>query len=130
MEEISKKFAPYEISIKLEEKGFDGLCIGYYRKHNQQLLFNERGFRTFSSDTYTIDAPLWQDVVDWFREKYNTHIYIAPLIIETAGKSGHRYSFSVDNFNNNKECSDETPLGYLTYYEALNKAIEVSFKLI
>ncbi len=121
-------FVPYELAVKLKEKEFKGTTINSTYYHIKYKTLHDYSY--FSAFENMLHAPIYQQVIDWVREKYNTHIYVSPIIIQTGGKSGHRYSFSVENFNNNKECFDETPLGYLTYYEALNKAIEESLKLI
>lgn len=54
-------FVPYEIALQLKEKGFNEDCFGCYYKDKTFAYHPD-------SDVY-VDAPLYQQVIDWFREK-------------------------------------------------------------
>ncbi len=88
---MEKEFVTYEIAVKLKELGFqedcfkiieveDGIeriCVddsySKYRNNtgDKQLYFKNR-FN--SGGEYYIAIPLWQQVIDWFREKYKIRI--------------------------------------------------------
>lgn len=106
---MKQLFLPYELAVIAKEKGFDEECFGYYL---QEILHikPKYGFGNI------LNAPLYQQIVDWFREKHNIWIYIT---------FGSEYlSVWKIKGNGNKE-------GYeVDYYKAFNKAIEESFKLI
>lgn len=143
MRNIKELFVPYEIAVKAKEKGFNELCIGaYYQKNNS----NEKV--TFEPDTdknptnnYThyfdgvrnsdtkdsfaiyemVTAPLYQQLVDWLRERCSTRMRIT----EELGKG----TFGMYCFSVRSEYPTILAEGK-TYYEALNKALEEALKLI
>ena len=69
---MKEQFVTYEIALKLKELGFDEECCALYRHEH---LFNTLGFEKINSDKQSvIAAPLWQQAIDWFRERYNLHL--------------------------------------------------------
>ena len=148
MSEIKDLFVPYEIALQLKEKGFDEPCFGiflneysnnpgYLYSREERNICNEEideegniigVFVTYSNskifEQYTT-APLYQQVIDWFREIHKldiSHTVGFPL----------SYSFHVQdldreqkywNFNGPEQVHKH-------YYEGLNKAIEEALKLI
>lgn len=123
-------FIPYKLAVIAKEKGFDEQCFGYFRKGELQF-FDKRNIVGSNQDLYKSDyikAPMYQQLVDWFREKHN--LYLSP-IISSLDKTEKRYFISIMQINNNdvsrQLCFDQATY---TYYEAINKAIENAFKLI
>jgi hypothetical protein len=126
-----------ELCIKLKEKGFDEGCILQFRGEDTQPVCQmsyelnyEKNSDYNTEDDYWLSCPTYCQVSDWLRDKYNVHISVFPIIISTANKSGNRFSFTVDDLNNDDDSVDESPLGYLTYYEAFTEAIEEALELI
>ena len=97
---MEKEFVTYEIALKLKELGFDELCLGYFNEKKQFLLSHPsndgkiipdyyRNSRSefwlsqiFSRKSKKINictAPLYQQVIDWFREKHDFNIEILRL---------------------------------------------------
>lgn len=72
METIQKQFVTYEIAFAMKELGFDEECFGYYRNDNKFFYFGEDS--RVQKDS--ILSPLWQQCIDWFREKHSVHIEI------------------------------------------------------
>ena len=68
---MEKQIVNYEIAKILKELGFDELCFMGYDSCETLFLSNERGFRV-----HVINAPLYQQVIDWAREKYNINIEV------------------------------------------------------
>jgi hypothetical protein len=104
-------FIPYELALKLKEKGFNEPCFGFYI---QGVLHPKLP----DSTTILLHAPLYQQVIDWFREKHD--IFISPE---------NRNEHLIVRGWNRKTCehfvgdSNEPK-------EALNKAIEEALKLV
>ena len=76
---MQEQFVTYEIALSLKELGFDEDCFEYF------IDLNDHGEPYFSLVTeYTfitttrnyIIVPLWQQCLDWFREKHDIHIVI------------------------------------------------------
>lgn len=90
-EMIMEDFIPFEIALKLREKGFREECLAYYRTDGE-LLYNRdqyRGgnykslLRSYNSlpknpiGCEQIDAPTISQVLKWLREGKGIHICIS-----------------------------------------------------
>ena len=90
MEKVKKQgmeslFCPYELALELKELGFDEISLFYYDaayegnplSHCPHLLLNSQleGF-----ENEPISAPLRQQALRWFREKYGLHYIICKNI--------------------------------------------------
>lgn len=126
-------FVTYELSLLAKEKGFDEPCLGYYdNAENDVWITITPPYYAVKKHVYL--APLYQQLVDWFREKHKLHldvtfrevkgnivsginsVYFDIEIYMLSGGDAHKiYKFS--------EYSDN-------YYETLTKAIEQAFLLI
>lgn len=97
---MKEQFVTYEIALKLKELGFDEECLAYYTKDKEFILLsakkrgelvghgsvrnalfkylkeNDRTYGELFTLSNSIAAPLWQQVEQWFRDKYNIHITI------------------------------------------------------
>lgn len=112
---MKNQFVPYELSFKLNELGFDEECFGFYDNKNKYLIQLHS-----SKDKNSILAPLFQQVFDWFREKYNLHCVIDEY------ENPKSWGYLINNDDLDEECNFET------YEEArqacLEKLIELSKK--
>ena len=71
---MKELFVTYDIALAMKELGFDEECCAIYRKSH---LYPILGFEKFNSvKKSVIAAPLWQQCVDWFREKQNINVEI------------------------------------------------------
>jgi hypothetical protein len=78
---LKEQFVPYEISLKLKEKGFDWHCLAVYMNGEFQI---PRGFGMSIITKEHVDVlkgkavltPLWQQVIEWFLIEHNLYIYI------------------------------------------------------
>lgn len=86
---IKDLFVSYEIAKKLKDKGFNEPCFSYFGDGRLEIKDNRRAsIYNYSSDIFDEEelkepflivlAPLYQQVVDWFREEHN--ILIFPFI--------------------------------------------------
>lgn len=80
-------FVPYAIALALKEKGFDEPCFGfhyvYFKGDNVELKIEPNG-RTnaafIKADAKSCClAPVYQQVVDWFRDKHSIYIAVLPF---------------------------------------------------
>ena len=107
---MEKQFVTYEIALALKELGYNEQDFGYYRfslkeeyepfKDVELVFFRERydnhNFRLeihkqIQAGGGICTAPLWQQVIDWFREKYNIDIIISSNLIGYGFIIYHRY---------------------------------------
>lgn len=77
------QFVTYEIASKLKELGFNEKCLAYHFTLNGRVweFALKEEYDTMDEELnigskFTILAPLWQQVIDWFEKKYDTHIVI------------------------------------------------------
>ena len=130
---MEKYLIPFELAKNLKAKGFDEICLRYYLK-NKNIIINgcdkfHEGFNYNTIET-RISAPMYQQVVDWFREKHNIELYCPNYY-----KNSKDYKPEYESRVNGKQLSNEfssssSVILSNTYYEALNKAIEYSLTLI
>lgn len=118
MSDLKHLFVPYELAVKLKEKGFDELCFGGY---SVTIKSDEFDMFALNSRLHTLQknsdfgkgvacAPLYQQVVDWF---FNEHqILINPVKINS-----YQLFYEVESHS-------------ITCYETKEKAIEEALKLI
>jgi hypothetical protein len=78
---MKEQFVSYEIALKLKELGFDEHCLGIYvsQQLNPYLMYSSQHDVFMATNNDGILAPLWQQVIDWFREKHNVDICINPV---------------------------------------------------
>ena len=111
---MKEQFVTYEIALKLKELGFDEQCLMYFDK--EELNYCPHWFNNSSLiPNGDISAPLWQQVIDWFREKHDITIDIAKIYNGT------------DNYHFALNLEWEYFEG--TYYEAREQAILKAIEL-
>jgi hypothetical protein len=128
---MKEQFVPYEIALILKDKGFDELCLGYYREDAQKKDGSLYEYITpYEYDEVKecehmipVFAPLWQQVIDWLREKHSLDIMTRQLQLD--GRSYYKIS--------KIEAEDEIK-GYANFcksaYEAREKSIVHALTLI
>ena len=117
---MKKQFVTYEIALKLKELGFDEECCGAYMiRTNGDKAFSQIHFMKPNYSKWDVYAPLWQQIIDWFRETHRYFIYIT----HREGK----YGWKIDSDISYEDFSDTI---YNTYEEAREKAILKAIDLI
>lgn len=73
---MEKQFVPYEIAMKLKEKGFEEECFGFFSCGNIGNCTLVKVKSDIQKIYYKRDclAPTHQQIVDWFDEKHNITI--------------------------------------------------------
>lgn len=78
---IENQFTNYEISKSLKELGFKEACFAKYANRNEPKLEGSDLLRTDWDTVHvnhvtgnSVSAPMWQQVIDWFRKDHNIHI--------------------------------------------------------
>jgi hypothetical protein len=121
---MEKEFVPYELAVKLKTLGYDEPCLCSWNFYTNELNFNGQP-STFSSED-VIQLPTFSQAFRWFREKYNIHSFIIPLIDEV----GFVYKYQARVHT--KESAVEIIGEFETCEEAelacLEKLIELTFK--
>ena len=135
---VELEIVKLETAILALEKGFD--CYGWSAYMYEAKYHEDSDMYELEDIKYMIPDKYWTSklklcpqslIQKWLREKYNIIIWVAPLEIQTAGKEGLRYTWVISKSNDLKyEKSDKSPLGFLSFEEALEKALTVGLSLI
>lgn len=116
-----KLFLPYKESLELKKLGFNEECIAYYHNHVEPSFVKglDSGNTTKNSEQnlYHTDctAPLFQQVFDWFREKYFIIVIVEPIWVDGA-VSPIKYDWSI--FSEDFENEDFNTPPFHTYNDA------------
>ena len=132
---MKEQFATYEIALKLKELGFNEECICFYNdlgilfyqslpaRYDGYRVIEQIDFKIFEED---ITAPLWQQVIDWFRDIHGIKLTIDTDITLSwiySIQSLHPEATYVGNYITSTRV-------YSTYEEAREQAILKSIELI
>ena len=77
---MKEDFVPYDIAVKLKEKGFDESTMTYYK--DGKIGWSD-GFCYFNS-TRRLSAPTISQVLKWLREEKTLHVYIEYVFSESS----------------------------------------------
>lgn len=127
---MKQQFITYEIALKLKELGFDEECLyAYYHKsdlknfkENHYMLVGDRNNTQLTDGR--ISAPLWQQVIDWFRVKYNV------LIIVYSNASGYLFEFSDAEGGTHRYDSGYSGTNDSGCWDTFEEALEAAIKMI
>lgn len=132
---MKKEVLSYELSLKMKQKGFNQPCFGYYYASDKKDVGLELYIDVQSQDVHFVQAPLWQQVFDWFREKYGLFVEIG--IDQTTYP---KYSFKIIKFTGDPNNLTEKEWGwedvyyseylYKDNYECKKKIISVLLDII
>lgn len=113
---MEKEFVPYEQALALKELGFDEPCIAFYTQNAYGDGKELQWFRKpndCNRDYVFISAPLYQQAFRWFREKYNIHYAMKPIL---GSKNGYdsfpMLGWDYDIFVTNRETKNSYYMGY------------------
>lgn len=60
-------FVPYDLAVKIKEKGFNGHCLAYYDIGGNLNIEKSKNHEQYYQQHCL--APLYQQVIDWFKDK-------------------------------------------------------------
>ncbi len=121
-------FLPYNLSLIAKDNNMQFEVIGYYYPEAPDELYHAKLYKIVSpflyrDSDYVIDAPLYDQAIDWFFNEHKLDISIR--VLDDTGRSYWKISKLYDDGNikgysgfgdNKREC--------------LNNAIEKAFKII
>ena len=118
---MEKEFVPYELAVKLKTLGYDGPCFGVYIAGHLMITYDSI---YNSTDIPVVKAPTFSQAFRWFREKYNIHSFIIPLIDEVGFV--YKYQARVHTEESAVEIIGE----FETYEEAELACLEKLIKIV
>ena len=126
---MEKEFVTHEIALALKELGFDEPCLAYFEDDEYYDLIHvcenqKEGNFIIESFQYGVKAPLWQQVIDWFREFKNI---VMEVWYDNTQNDGFPWLYEI--YINNKE-HEHNGSYYNSFYEAREQAILKAIELI
>lgn len=124
---MKNQFVTYEIALKFKEINFDEECLysfeygngGLECKLNPQLKTNS------TCNIGEIVASLWQQCVDWFREKHKINIFFdCEMNISSMEVDWFKYRY-IDRIWSNKGCYNGSEIYEEAREQAILKCIEL-----
>ncbi len=120
-------FVSYEIAKQLKDKGFNGQCFCYWylgdTGNNVDHFVYEGSFMDYNTSDLSISVPLYQQIVDWFRDKHGLSLQMSFDSFED--KEWDCVVMGLDGtFNGSSLCFNKD------YYKGLNELIEHALTLI
>ena len=78
---MKEQFCTYEIALQLKELGFDERCFGCWEDNTEYGIPFIVGYDLDTPEYYNLKencvaAPLWQQVIDWFRNLHGVIIEV------------------------------------------------------
>ena len=126
---MKEQFATREISEILKSKGFDEPCYAHFRDNDKEptmLSTGIAGVKYSWIEESPILAPLWQQVIDWLRDKH--FIYTE---VEKTNFKNDDFLVKVRRYNkNDRLCKASKYDSFRTHSFAMEQAIIKSLKLI
>ena len=108
---MKKEFVPYDLSLQLKEMGFKDKCFGFY--YDKKFIYTHELSPIVGDGV--VDAPLWQQVFDWFRYVMLLDNFITPYWFIDGEYKVKKYIYSIEPSNRFDEYFD---CEYDTYEEA------------
>ena len=111
-----------------KKKEFKEQCFAFYNETcNDMLQLIDNDLNNFRDlDNYCIPAPLWQQVIEWFRVKHGIFIEVTK-----SNFKDNKFLYKIRKYNvNDKLVRAASYLLYSTFELTLEKAIEKAIELI
>lgn len=81
---MKEQFVTYEIAKRMKELGFNEPCFTVFVS-SRVITFLPSSMNYCKNNNelpiHTVSAPLWQQAIDWLREKYNVEIWVEPAML-------------------------------------------------
>ena len=121
---MEKQFVSHSIALQLEELGFDEECLAYFNEVKPDVFYID--FFEDEDSLSSIKAPLWQQAIDFFREKFGINICINCVNYRQGNQfEGSLSKVTTQEMLDNNDFSKYIHLTdlYATYEEAREQAI-------
>jgi len=116
-------FASYDLSIKVQEKGFnDPHCALRYPDNELMVGGIDLVSIMLRKCDDAVASPMIQQIIDWFRDEHKIEVAASYVAISNC-------YITVTGFISDAKCPIK-PTKHSSYYEALTEAIKEALKLI
>ena len=116
-----KQFVDFETACQLNKLGFKETCFAVYVLSDGELTIVGNSDEVVIR-TPTVLAPLYQQVIDWLRDK--------EIFVEISTNSFGHFFYRVRQFNKNHKLQSANIKGSYNYHELQNLAIKKALKFL
>jgi hypothetical protein len=104
---MKEQFVPYEIAIRLKEKGFNDPCMASFNIWDTFIrdiyepagtLYTNTSFKVIKNEEF-VAAPLWQQVIDWLSDVHNIEVDAMRYTYRGGVYQGKCYMWFVDQYD-------------------------------
>lgn len=129
MKNLKELFVPYELAVKLKEKGFNEDCFGYYSGDNPYGELVDKLNIIKCKQLESVDDLAGRCLAPTYQQAHNWLMINRKLFIEISnGIMG--YNWHINRVDVNGSLSYNKNLPFSEYYDCYNKAINEALKLI
>lgn len=128
-------FVPYELAVKLKEKGFNEICLAHYSDKGRFFVYNNPPMNYELNSTYKVSAPTYDQVINWFIT--NHKIQLKAVAMDFEGTVKWYYECQDIKLYKSPHIDQKvfkfkvmSPNISNTYHSALKKAIKEAIKTI
>lgn len=126
-------FVSYDLALLANQKGFNLLCFNKYDKNKKIMNDGYYSYSKPATNKGTLlefpAAPLYQQLVDWFRVKYDIIVGVDYERYNSCGFIKHRFHKENSLYKHIWTNTDSDNIK-ISYYDALDLALNKAFKLI
>jgi hypothetical protein len=115
-------FVPYELAVKLKEKGFEKPVLAFYDVDDATFSKPFTELENYNDSGSLVSAPLWQQVIDWLREDKGLNVF--------ADCTHSGWYWGIEKTNGTSVLCQNIFEDQTDYYTALHSGIEKSLDLI
>ena len=133
---MKNQFCSYEIALLLKELGFNEPCLAVFRNSILEQSIWEYSkskekaeYILGNNSNIIILAPLWQQAINWFREKYSIHIWIYYDMILENSYYQIRHEISKNEYAHFTNEIESNKMNEFTYEQSREQSILKSLEL-
>lgn len=109
---MKQLFVPYDIALLARQSGFNDECFAAYHKNkldSNEFKIDKAFYKNDDFSDLIVTAPIYQQLIDWFRNDHQIEITIMPVFREKCGYD----SFKRDGYT--YDIMQIQPCQYLTW---------------
>lgn len=124
---MNNLFVPYKLAKLAKDYNFTERCFGYYQHENCEYVDEPYGCSLHGIRIDDTLAPLYQQLIDWFREKHYLHLIIN---VECSVNEIYGYTWGIHRIMAVEKPFSSSQDTYDDYYAALQAGLHELFNQI
>ncbi len=126
MKQLQDLFVPYDLAVKIKQKGFNEECLKFYG--DDKKLYQDDNITNSTVNPDYCSAPLYEQIINWLDDVHKIRVDL------THSNSNGAYKYSIWKWNFDNNAGNWEKADYINSFvdknERTTKAIESALKLI